>query len=612
MKMKTGKEKVKETVKTIPNKPGVYRMLDKNKNIIYVGKAKNLFKRVKSYSNKNIGNKRIEKMVNLIHEVEFTTTDNEENALLLEVNLIKLHKPKYNILMRDDKSFPYIFISTEHDFPRLEKHRGVRKKHGHYYGPFPNPGAINRTIKTLQKAFLLRTCSDKEVEAGNKPCFNYHLKRCSGPCAGKITKEEYGKLVNDVKKVFKGDAKKIKSRFAKKMQTASESQQYEEAAYYRDRIKSLSNLTNSFSINPKNLIDADVFSIFKNEKYACIQVFFFRSRKNLGNKPFFINNIKGLNELEIMESFIPQFYNNRPSPKLILASEKIKQKEVIQSLLTSQNKIKIEIQTPSRGEKKEIIDHAIENSKDALKKYTKDMLSKKINLKNLQKTLKLEDVPQRIEVFDNSHIQGSFSTGAMIVSGTEGFMKNQYRKYNIKEAKTNDDFGMMYEVLLRRFLRLRDKTIDDEDFPDLIVIDGGKGQLSMAKKAMEKAKINKIKIISISKGENRNDGNEIIHTLNSESFVLKKSDPSLFYLQRLRDEAHRFAIGTHRKKRDKSIHLNPLDEIPGIGSKRKKELMNAFGSAKGVSKAKIRELTEVDGISKNLAQNIYNWFNELN
>ena len=610
--MKTGKEKIKDTVKTIPNKPGVYRMLDRNKEIIYVGKAKNLFKRVKSYSSKSINNKRIEKMVNLIHDVEFTTTDSEENALLLEVNLIKLHKPKYNILMRDDKSFPYIFISNDHDFPRLEKHRGARKKPGHYYGPFPNAGAINRTIKTLQKAFLLRTCSDKEVEAGNKPCFNYHLKRCSGPCAGKITKDEYRKLVNDVKKVFRGDAKHIKSKFAEKMQLASKNKQYEEAAYYRDRIKSLSNLTNSFSINPKNLIDADVFSIFKNEKYACIQVFFFRSRKNLGNKPFFINNIKGLNELEIMESFIPQFYSNRPSPKLILTSHRIKQKEIIQNLLTSQNKIKIEIQTPLRGEKKEIIDHAIENSKDALKKYTKDILSKKINLKNLQKTLQLDSIPERIEVFDNSHTQGSFSTGAMIVSGAEGFMKNQYRKYNIKEAKTNDDFGMMYEVLFRRFLRLKNKSNNDEGFPDLIIIDGGKGQLSMAKKAMEKANISKIEIISISKGENRNDGNEIIHTLNKESFVLRKSDPSLFYLQRLRDEAHRFAIGTHRQKRDKSIHFNPLDEIPGIGSKRKKELMNAFGSAKGVSKAKVRELTEVDGISKNLAHNIYNWFNELN
>ena len=514
--------------------------------------------------------------------------------------------------MRDDKSFPYIFISTDHDFPRLEKHRGARKRPGHYYGPFPNAGAINRTMKTIQKAFLLRTCSDKEVEAGNKPCFNYHLKRCSGPCGGKISKEEYSKLVNDVKKIFKGDSKQIKSQFAKKMEAASKNQKYEEAAYYRDRIKSLSNLTNSFSINPKNLIDADVFSISKNEKYACIQVFFFRSRKNLGNKPFFINNIKGLNELEILESFIPQFYRNRPSPKLILTSSRINEKEIIQNLLASQNKIKVKILTPSRGEKKEIIDHAIENSRDALKKYTRDMLSKKINLKNLQKTLQLNQIPQRIEVFDNSHIQGAFSTGAMIVSGAEGFIKNQYRKFNIKEAKTNDDFGMMYEVLHRRFLRLKNKSKNDEDFPDLIIIDGGKGQLSMADKAMKKTNISNIKVISISKGENRNDGNEIIHTLGKESIVLRKSDPSLFFLQRLRDEAHRFAIGSHRQKRDKSIHFNPLDEIPGIGSKRKKDLLNAFGSAKSVSKAKIKELSEVDGISKNLAQNIYNWFNELN
>ena len=610
--MKTGKEIIKDTVKTIPNKPGVYRMLDKNKNILYVGKAKNLLKRVKSYSNKNIDNKRIERMVNLIHEVEFTTTDSEENALLLEVNLIKLHKPKYNILMRDDKSFPYIFISTDHDFPRLEKHRGARRRPGHYYGPFPNPSAINKTIKTLQKAFLLRTCSDKEVEAGNKPCFNYHLKRCSGPCCGKITKEEYKILVDDVKRVFRGDVRNIKLKFAKKMQLASKNQQYEEAGYYRDRIRSLSNLTNSFSINPKNLVDADVFSIFKNEKYACIQVFFFRSRKNLGNKPFFINNINGLNELQILESFLPQFYSNRPSPKLILVSERLNQKKIIESHLTKQNNISVKIQSPIRGEKKEIIEHALENSKDALVKYTKDMLGKKINLMNLQKTLQLDSIPKRIEVFDNSHIQGSFSTGAMIVSGIDGFMKNQYRKYNIKEAKTNDDFGMMYEVLYRRFSRLKNKSEFSEDFPDLIIIDGGKGQLSMAKKAMEKANISNINIISISKGENRNDGNEIIHSFDKGSIILRKSDPSLYYLQRLRDEAHRFAIGTHRQKRDKNIYFNPLDEIPGIGIRRKKELMNAFGSAKGVGKAKIKELMKVDGISKNLATDIYNWFNELN
>ena len=610
--MKTGKEIIKETVKTIPNKPGVYRMLDKNKNILYVGKAKNLLKRVKSYSNKNIDNKRIERMVNLIHEVEFTTTDSEENALLLEVNLIKLHKPKYNILMRDDKSFPYIFISTDHDFPRLEKHRGARRRPGHYFGPFPNPSAINKTIKTLQKAFLLRTCSDKEVEAGNKPCFNYHLKRCSGPCCGKITKEEYKILVDDVKRVFRGDVRNIKLKFAKKMQLAAKNQQYEEAGYYRDRIRSLSNLTNSFSINPKNLVDADVFSIFKNEKYACIQVFFFRSRKNLGNKPFFINNINGLNELQILESFLPQFYSNRPSPKLILVSERLNQKKIIESHLTKQNNVSVKIQSPIRGEKKEIIEHALENSKDALVKYTKDMLGKKINLMNLQKTLQLDSIPKRIEVFDNSHIQGSFSTGAMIVSGIDGFMKNQYRKYNIKEAKTNDDFGMMYEVLYRRFSRLKNKSEFSEDFPDLIIIDGGKGQLSMAKKAMEKANISNINIISISKGENRNDGNEIIHSFDKGSIILRKSDPSLYYLQRLRDEAHRFAIGTHRQKRDKNMYLNPLDEIPGIGIKRKKELMNAFGSAKGVGKAKIKELMKVDGISKNLATNIYNWFNELN
>ena len=610
--MLTGKDLVNKIVRTIPSKSGVYRMLDVDKNIIYIGKAKNLKKRVKSYSRINIENKRIKKMVGLIHNIEFTTTENEENALLLEVNLIKLHKPKYNILMRDDKTFPYIFISTENDFPRLEKHRGARKKPGHYYGPFANAGAVNKTLNILQKTFQLRTCSDKEVEVGNKPCFNYYLKRCCGPCGGKISKEDYKELVNDVKKIFKGDSKQIKSHFAKRMEAASQNQKYEEAAYYRDRIKSPSNLTNSFSINPKNLIDADVFSIVRNEKYACIQVFFFRSRKNLGNKPFFINNIKGLEEVEILQSFIPQFYSNRPSPKLILTSNQINERDIIQNLLTSQNKIKVEIQNPLRGEKREIIEHAVENSKDALKKYTRDMLGKKVNLKNLKKTLKLNKMPERIEVYDNSHIQGSFSSGAMIVATKEGFLKSQYRKFNIKEAQTNDDFAMMHEVLYRRFLRLKNISRDSEEFPNLIIIDGGKGQLNMAKKALDKSKIDKLEIIGISKGENRNDGNEIIHLLNGEKIILKRNDPALFYIQRLRDEAHRFAIGSHRKKRDKNIKYNPLDEIPGIGQKRKKELLNAFGSAKGVRKAKINELAEVDGISKYLAQNIYNWFNEIN
>jgi len=610
--MLTGKDLVNKIVRTIPSKSGVYRMLDVDKNIIYIGKAKNLKKRVKSYSRINIENKRIKKMVGLIHNIEFTTTENEENALLLEVNLIKLHKPKYNILMRDDKTFPYIFISTENDFPRLEKHRGARKKPGHYYGPFANAGAVNKTLNILQKTFQLRTCSDKEVEVGNKPCFNYYLKRCCGPCGGKISKEDYKELVNDVKKIFKGDSKQIKSHFAKRMEAASQNQKYEEAAYYRDRIKSLSNLTNSFSINPKNLIDADVFSIVRNEKYACIQVFFFRSRKNLGNKPFFINNIKGLEEVEILQSFIPQFYSNRPSPKLILTSNQINERDIIQNLLTSQNKIKVEIQNPLRGEKREIIEHAVENSKDALKKYTRDMLGKKVNLKNLKKTLKLNKMPERIEVYDNSHIQGSFSSGAMIVATKEGFLKSQYRKFNIKEAQTNDDFAMMHEVLYRRFLRLKNISRDSEEFPNLIIIDGGKGQLNMAKKALDKSKIDKLEIIGISKGENRNDGNEIIHLLDGKRLILKRNDPSLFYLQRLRDEAHRFAIGAHRQKRGKNIRYNPLDEIPGIGQKRKKELLNTFGSAKGVSRAKINELAKVDGISKCLALNIYNWFNEIN
>jgi excinuclease ABC subunit C len=610
--MLAGKDIVNKIVRTIPSKPGVYRMLDADKNIIYIGKAKNLKKRLKSYSRKNIENKRIKKMVGLIHNIEFTTTENEENALLLEVNLIKAHKPKYNILMRDDKSFPYIHF-TKNELPsRIRKHRGKIKDDGDYFGPYAMEGSVYKVISILQKSFLLRTCSDTYYKNRTRPCLLFQIKKCSGPCTNEISENNYLELVEEAKKIFKGDSKSIKKKFAKKMNAASRNQSYEKAAYYRDRIKSLSNLTNSFSINPKFIVDADVFSIAKNEKYACIQVFFFRSKKNHGNKPFYIRNINGLSNGQILQSFIPQFYNNKPTPKLILISHKIEEQTLIGNTLSKQNDKKIEIITPIRGERKEIINHAIDNAKEALKKYTSDTLNASTNLKNLQKSIKLQHTPNRIEVYDNSHIQGSFSSGAMIVATKEGFLKSQYRKFNIKEAKTNDDFAMMHEVLYRRFLRLKNISRDSEEFPNLIIIDGGKGQLNMAKKALDKAKIDKLEIIGISKGENRNDGNEIIHLLDGEKIILKRNDPALFYIQRLRDEAHRFAIGSHRQKRDKNIKYNPLDEIPGIGQKRKKELLNAFGSAKGVRKAKINELAEVDGISKYLAQNIYNWFNEIN
>ncbi len=610
--MKIGKDIINKTVKTIPNKPGVYRMLDENGEIIYIGKAKNLKKRVKSYSRKNLENKRIKRMTELIRSIEFTTTETEENALLLEVNLIKAHKPKYNILMRDDKSFPYIHFTNNELPSRIRKHRGKRKDKGDYFGPYAMEGSVYKVINILQKSFLLRTCSDSYYKNRTRPCLLFQIKKCSAPCTNEISITEYNKLLKEAKKFFKGDSKSIKSKFAKKMQNASKKQDYEEAAYYRDRIKSLSNLTNSFSINPKNLNNADVFSISKNEKYACIQVFFFRSKKNHGNKPFFITNIGGLAENEILQSFIPQFYSNKPSSKLILLSHKIIEKDLIQSTLSQQNNNKVQIKIPMRGERKEIISHALENSREALKKYTQDMLSTSKNLKNIQKTLELKETPNRIEVFDNSHIQGAFSTGAMIVATKEGFSKNNYRKFNIREAKTNDDYEMMYEVLYRRFLRLRNVPVKSEEFPDLVIVDGGKGQLSMAKKALKKAKLGNIAIIGISKGKNRNDSNEVIHLLNGDKKIIRRNDPTLFYIQRLRDEAHRFAIGTHRKKRERNIKYNPLDEIPGIGSKRKKGLLNAFGSAKGVRKAKIKELSEVDGISKLLAQNIYNWFNEVN
>ena len=607
-----GQEIINKTTHNIPNSPGVYRMMGENNSVLYVGKAKNLKKRLQIYGRKSGHNNRITKMISLIKDVEFTITENEEDALLLEVNLIKLHKPKYNVLMRDDKSFPYIHFTKNFLPTRIKKHRGKKKEEGDYFGPYAMEGSVFKAINILQKTFLLRTCSDSYFKNRERPCLLFQIKKCSGPCTNEISKKDYEELVEEAKFFFKGRSDRIKKKLANKMRESSDELDYEKAKYYRDRIIALSNLGISSSINPKNLKEADVFAIYQNSKIACIQVFFFRSWKNLGNKPFFINNINGLDRDEILESFISQFYSNKTAPKLILVSNKFRNTKIIEKVLSQKYNRHIRVMTPQKGERKLIIEHALENSKQALKRHMKEIISNFDNIRGLKEVFNLEKIPRRIEVYDNSHIQGSHSTGAMIVADKEGFKKNQYRKFNIKNAKSNDDFGMMYEMLYRRFLRLKNKNPDDLDFPNLIIIDGGTGQVSMVKKALKDAKIEKIEIVGISKGKKRNDGNETFHLSNKEKIILKSNDPVLFYLQRLRDEAHRFAIGTHRLKRNKAIMFNPLDEIPGIGTKRKRALLNSFGSAKAVGKAKILELTHVEGISKNTAENIYNWFNELN
>ena len=605
----SGREILSRKVKTMPEKPGVYRMLGEKKNVLYVGKAKNIKKRLQSYVRPTGNNNRITKMVSLIKDVEITITENETDALLLELNLIKSHKPRYNIMLRDDKTFPYIFISSENDFPRLEKHRGAKTKPGSYYGPFANASAVNRTLNTLQKVFLLRSCSDKEVEAGDRTCLNYHLKRCSGPCGGKISKEDHKELVNDAKKFFIGKSNKIQNKLSEKMQNASKNKEYEIAAQFRDRISALADINQSDAINPQFLQDSDVFAVNKINNKACVQVFFFRSWRNLGNKSYFPANTQDFSENEILDTFIPQFYQNKPIPKLILVSHEIKSNSLLSEAFSKKEKNKITISKPSKGERRKIILHALDNAKHALKRHQINLLSNEKNLLDLKETLNLEKIPKRIEVYDNSHIQGSFAVGAMIVANEEGLVKSEYRKFNIKEANTDDDFGMMNEVIKRRFGRLlKNKDSDRTKYPNIILIDGGKGQFSSTKAALEELGINDVTIISIAKGEKRNSGREKLYTSRKDPYLLKPNDPTLYYLQRLRDEAHRFAIGTHRAKRNKTITKNPLDEIPGIGLKRKKALLNFFGSARSVGQAKVDELMAVDGISQNTANSIFHWF----
>ena len=605
----SGREILSRKVKSMPEKPGVYRMLGEKKNVLYVGKAKNIKKRLQSYVRPTGNNNRITKMVSLIKDVEITITENETDALLLELNLIKSHKPRYNIMLRDDKTFPYIFISSEHDFPRLEKHRGAKTKPGSYYGPFANASAVNRTLNTLQKVFLLRSCSDKEVEAGDRTCLNYHLKRCSGPCGGKISKEDHNELVNDAKKFFIVKSNKIQNKLSEKMQNASKNKEYEIAAQFRDRISALADINQSDAINPQFLQDSDVFAVNKINNKACVQVFFFRSWRNLGNKSYFPANTQDFSENEILDTFIPQFYQNKPIPKLILVSHEIKSNSLLSEAFSKKEKNKITISKPSKGERRKIILHALDNAKHALKRHQINLLSNEKNLLDLKETLNLEKIPKRIEVYDNSHIQGSFAVGAMIVANEEGLVKSEYRKFNIKEANTDDDFGMMNEVIKRRFGRLlKNKDSDRTKYPNIILIDGGKGQFSSTKAALEELGINDVTIISIAKGEKRNSGREKLYTSRKDPYLLKPNDPTLYYLQRLRDEAHRFAIGTHRAKRNKTITKNPLDEIPGIGLKRKKALLNFFGSARSVGQAKVDELMAVDGISQNTANSIFHWF----
>ena len=604
----TGIELIKHYQKDLSNSPGVYRMIDFNHKTLYVGKARNLRKRVFSYTKYSGHSLRIQQMIFATSSMLFLTTKNETEALLLEQNLIKQLKPKYNVQLRDDKSFPYIFISSEHDFPRLEKHRGQKKRSGNYYGPFASAGAVNRTLNTLQKVFLLRSCTDKEVKAGNRPCLNFHLKRCAGPCCGKISKSDYSKLVASADEFLRGRSEEVQKKLSKEMILASKEMNYELAASYRDRIKAISRIQSIQGINPQKVKEADIFALNFQSGQACVQVYFIRYNQNWGNRDYYPKVSSDMTKKEILEAFLGQFYLNRLPAKVILISNTIDNQNLLEKLFSEKLGKIVKIINPQKGEKKELIIDALRNAKEGLERKMAENSTQKNLLLKMADLLNLKNSPERIEVYDNSHIQGAYAVGAMVVSGPDGLMKSEYRKFNIKisELGNRDDTSMMQHVFSRRFKK---KNTQDLKIPDVIILDGGKGQLSVIQNYLHDIGYGNIPIVAIAKGEKRNSGLEKFYHNKNNELEISNTDPLRYFLQRLRDEVHRYVIGAHRQKRSKSLMSTRLDEITGLGGIRRKNLLMRFGSTKEVSKASVNELQKVQGISRNLAEQIYNFFN---
>jgi excinuclease ABC subunit C len=614
----SGPEIIRDFVTRLPEKPGVYRMYDAKGDPIYVGKAKSLKARVASYARLFGHTNRIAAMIALTRHMEFVTTQSEAEALLLEANLIKKLKPRFNVTLRDDKSFPYILIAKDHPVAQIVKHRGARNRKGSYYGPFASAGAVNRTINALQKAFLIRSCSDSVFENRTRPCLLYQIKRCSAPCTGEIGQSDYDALVKEAETFLAGKSVTVKAELAKFMEAAAERLDFEQAARFRDRIAALSFVTQQQGINPQSVEEADVFGLHQEGGQTCVQVFFFRAGQNWGNRPYFPRADRSLEAGEVLASFLAQFYDDKPIPALVLLSHEIAERELMQEALTAHAGRRVDVAVPRRGEKRLLVEHAETNAREALARKMAESSSQSKLLEGVARVFELPEPPKRIEVYDNSHIQGAEAVGAMIVSGPEGFQKSSYRKFNIKSQDiAGDDFAMMREVLTRRFWRLlREHGERDAEegevryWPDLVLIDGGAGQLGAARKVLEDLGIADLPIAGIAKGPDRDAGREHFYVPGKPSFMLEGRDPVLYYVQRLRDEAHRFAIGSHRAKRSKAIAANPLDEIEGIGPKRKKALLMAFGSAKAVARASVADLARVEGVSGALAQAIYDRFHE--
>ena len=603
---------IADEVTRLPDKPGVYRMIGEKGEVLYVGKARSLKKRVTQYAQGRFHTQRIAHMVHLTRSMVFITTKTETEALLLEINLIKSLKPRFNVLLRDDKSFPEILIRRDHAAPQIRKHRGAHTIKGEYFGPFASAWAVNRTLNTLQKAFLLRSCSDNVYEARTRPCMLYQIKRCAAPCVGLVSERDYGELVEEAHQFLKGKSRTVLERLSHDMQKASDDLEFETAARFRDRIRALAAITAEQVVNPETLEEADVFALFAEGGQACVQVFFFRAGQNWGNRAYFPRVDRHDEDGEILDAFVGQFYDDKPCPKLILVSHDLPNQALLAEALSEKSGRKVEINRPQRGEKTELVEHAATNAREALGRRMAEGSAQTKLLAGVAEVFGLEAPPERIEIYDNSHIQGTNAIGGMIVAGPEGFIKKEYRKFNIKgtELTPGDDYAMMREVLSRRFTRLVKEEAQGESGarPDLILIDGGRGQLDAVIAAAAELGVEDIPLVGVAKGPDRDAGREHFFLPGRAPFMMELKSPVLYYLQRLRDEAHRFAIGTHRARRAAEMIKNPLDEIEGVGPARKRALLHAFGSARGVERAAVADLIKVEGVSEALAERIHGFF----
>ena len=609
----TGHRVIQSYLKTLDGSPGVYRMLGAQSQVLYVGKARNLKARVSSYARPTGHTPRIARMISETASMMFLTTSTETEALLLEQNLIKQLKPRYNVLLRDDKSFPNILV-TAHDFPMIKKHRGARKEKGRYYGPFASAGAVNRTLGQLQRVFQLRNCTDAQFETRTRPCLQYQIKRCTAPCVGYISKADYAAQVADAQRYLSGKSTEIQERLAGQMQEASEQMEFERAAALRDRIKALTQVQTAQGINPRTVAEADLIALHLEKGQACVQVFFIRANQNWGNKDYYPRVGADVDAPEVLEAFLGQFYDTKEPARQLILSHELENPDLMAEALSGKLGRKVDILVPRRGEKAELVEAAMRNARESLARKMSESATQAKLLKGIAEAFDLPEAPERIEVYDNSHIQGAHAVGAMIVAGPDGFMKSQYRKFNIKgeELTPGDDFGMMKEVLKRRLARLKKEDPDRQKglWPDLLLIDGGAGQVSAVREIMRDMGVEDIAMVGVAKGIDRDAGKEEFHRTGKRPMALRHNDPILYFIQRLRDEAHRFAIGTHRAKRSKAVSASPLDEIPGVGAARKRALLAHFGSAKAVSRANLADLKAVDGVSEALAQKVYDHFHE--